>query len=162
MPLTTVNDVLTALRNELVAAGIVRKPANAGALPPMHVEPRGGAPAPGEREAPEDDPDVVVTISLSGDLAEAPFAPTRRTVVDVRYRSKGNTGLIKARKVDAAIRARLVNNASYGLGYLLDAAGAAPLLVLQASVFAGLGRISNDPDQGFDELAKYALETQLA
>lgn len=158
--MATANQVLTALRNELVAAGIVRKPSAAGPLPPMHVEPDDGAPAPGEREAPEDDATLVITLTLSGELGETVLdAYRRRVVVDVRYRSRSTAGLKRARDVDAAIRTRLVSGRpDYGLGWNLDENGAAPVFVLSSQVFAGLGRISATAASGYDEVAKYMLE----
>src|SRR5687767_10852594 len=102
-----VNEVLTAVRDDLDAAGIIRKPRTAGALPPMHVEPRGGAVAPGDRPAPEDDPDLVVTLTLGGELGEGPLDRyRRRVVIDVRYRSKSTAGLKRARDTDQAIADR--------------------------------------------------------
>lgn len=154
--------VLTALRNELVTAGLVRRPATAGALPPAFVEPEGGAPAPKEREAPETDGELVVTLRLSGELGEAPFdAYRRRVVIDVIYRSSSNLGLITGRGLDAAIRRRLVERADYGIGYTLDAAGTHPTQVLQAGIFGGLGPVS-DVAGVRTELAKYALEVLAA
>lgn len=132
--------VLTALRNELETAGLIRRPNDAGALPPAHIEPEGGAPAPLEREAPEDDPTLAVTLRLSVDT---PSAPGRRLVgVDVIYRSRTTRGLMRARALDAAIRARLVDGSSYGQGYNLDAGGDAQTLAVEVSAFAGLGPVS--------------------
>jgi hypothetical protein len=159
-----VNEVLTAFREELVLAGLVRKPGTAGVLPPLHVEPQDGAPAPGDREAPEDDATrnadgkiiagLVVTVGLSGDLGEAPGdSYRRRTVLDVRYRYVGTTGLKRARDLDEAIANRIVRRADYGIGYLL-ADGVAPVFVLQALIYSGLGVIGPG-----DELAKYLIET---
>jgi len=154
-----VNDVTTAFRQELVTAGLVRRPSTAGSLPPMHVEPVEGAPAPGEREAPEDDATLAVTLRLSGELGEAPFDSYRRRVVlDVRYRSKTTAGLKRARVLDAAIRQRIVNRPDYGLGWIMGGT----VLVLSSTLFAGLGPIGSDPAQGYDELAKYALEVQTS
>lgn len=159
MPDTTY--IITALRNELEVAGLVRRTGTAGpgvpaGAPPAHIEPPGGAPAPGERDDPETSGELVVTLRLSGDLAEGPFdAYRRRTVIDVVYRSTTTTGLKAGRALDQAIRGRLVNRPDYGFGFTIGAA--TPLFVLQASIFGGIGPVS-DVDGVRTELAKYALE----
>jgi hypothetical protein len=151
--------LLTAMRNELELAGLVRRPNTAASvLPPMHVEPSGGAPAPGERKAPETDGNLVATIRLGGDLSEGPFnSYRRRTVIDVFYRSTGTDGLKAGRALDAGIRARLVERADYAQGYTLDAGGPASTLILSASVFGGIGPLS-DLNGVRTDLAKYVLE----
>lgn len=156
------NTVLTATRNELVAAGLVRRPSVAGALPPLHVEPRDGPPAPGEREAPELDAELVATLRLSGEVSEERFnAYRRRVVVDVIYRTRGTTGLRRGRELDAAVRARLVERGDYGLGYTLDAGGASPVLILQAGIFGGLSPLGESAGVR-TEMAKYMLEVLAA
>lgn len=152
------NRVLSALRNELVGLGLVRRPSDAGASPPMHVEPRGGPPAPGDREAPEDDADLTVTLRLSGELSEAPLDTYRRRVVaDVVYRSRTTAGLKRARELDAAIRERLAER-RLGDGVMLDEGGPAQTFALSATVFGGLGPVGETPDGTRTELAKYAIE----
>lgn len=150
--------LLTAVRNELVTAELVRRPGVAGELPPMHVEPQGGPPAPGERDSPETDGDLVVTLRLSGELSEGPFnAYRRRAVLDVLYRSRGTGGLKAGRLLDAAIRDRIVKRADYGLGYTLDLGGPAATLVLEAGVFGGIGPVS-ELDGIRTERAAYLFE----
>lgn len=166
-----VNRILTAFRDELVAAGIVRKPSVAGDLPPMHVEPPGGAPAPGdlsEPKKPADDPanvehdaELVITVSLSGDLGEAPLDTyRRRSILDVRYRSRGTAGLQRARQVDDAIRRQIVTRPDYGLGWTMAAGQPSELEVLSTALWAGLGRIAATEASGYDELAKYMVEVK--
>jgi hypothetical protein len=156
--MTDTTRLLTAVRNELVTANLVRRPATAGALPPMHVEPSGGPPAPGEREVPERDDELVVTLRLSGELSEPPFnAYRRRAVLDVLYRSKGTAGLKAGRLLDAAVRDRVVKRADYGMGYTLDLGGPAATLVLQANVFGGIGPVS-ELDGIRTERAAYLFE----
>lgn len=149
--------LLTALRNELEGAALIRRPSTVGALPALHVEPRDGPPAPGEREAPETTGELVVTLRLSGELAEpARDAYRRRVVVDVIYRSIGTAGLIAGRALDAAIRARLVERDD-PLGYTLDAGGTHPTFLLDAQVWGGLGPVA-DTAGVRTEQAKYLLE----
>jgi hypothetical protein len=154
-------DVLTALRVDLIAAGLIRRPSEAGTLPPAHVEPAEGAPAPGEREGIEDDPELVVTLMHSGDFGEEPQdSYRRRAIIDVRYRSRGGTGLRRAAMLDQAIRARLTGpERNYGRGYLL-ADGST--YVHQAQQYGGFGPIDRALDgttPRFTNGAKYLLET---
>lgn len=159
--------ILTALRQELVNAGLVRPPSVAGALPPAHVEPVDGAPAPGEREEPEDHASLVVSLFYSGDVTPAAFTDGRTGVIDVRYRSSGNPGLKTAMALDAAVVRRLVTRLDeaegrYGYGYVLGDGAPAPLeaglRVRQVSVFGGFSRLSSSKAAGFDHIAKYAVE----
>lgn len=149
--------VLTAFRDELVAAGLVRKAAVAGVLPPMHVEPVEGAPAPGERPAPEDHADLVVSIFASGELAEnGPDTYRRRLIIDVRYRAKGTAGLKRAAALDAAIRAYLTAQArNYGAGFVMGGS----LFVMGVGVFGGFGSIARSKAEGYTNGAKYLVES---
>lgn len=156
MPTTT--HVLTAFRNELEGAGLIRRPGDAGELPPMFVEPITGPPAPGEREGTEAGDELVVTLRLSSELpARAGEAFVRGMVFDVVYRSTGTAGLKQGRDLDAAIRARLIQTAGYGTGVMLDEGGTHPTFVHELLLFAGVGPIAVDGDVR-TELAKYGLE----
>lgn len=158
-------DVLTALRDELVQRGLIRKATTTGAEsatgapPPCHVEPT-APPAPGEREAPEDDGSLVLTLRLSTELGEQPFdSYRRRFVIDAVYRSKTTGGLKRGRALDSAIRSALVDGRpDYGLGWTMGTT--APVLVLSSQVFGGLGPVSRDAGQGATEVAKYVLEVK--
>lgn len=152
--------VLTAFREELVAAGLVRRPSEAGAAPPAHIEPLEGAVAPGDRAAPENDAELVVSIFHSGDLSEPngyEAAQRRRTVIDVRYRASTNAGERRIMALDGAIRARLINPATnYGYGFVIGTA--APLSVYQAALWGGLGLVQRGAGVGLDFVAKYLIE----
>lgn len=153
-------DILTAFREELIEAGLVRRPSEAGAEYPMHIEPRDGAPAPGEREAVEDHATLVVSIFASGELGETTYdaATRRRLVIDVRYRSGSNAALREAMALDAAIRARLIRQATnYGYGFVMGSA--APVYVHQAALFGGFGALGRGRDVAFDHVAKWVIET---
>lgn len=150
--------VLTAFRDELELADLIRRPSAAGPLPPMHVEPAKGPPAPGEREAPEDHPSLVVTLRLSTEGSVRAGAAFIRTIIaDVIYRSTGTAGLKAGRALDAAIRARLVQTAGYGTGITLAEGTPTAMHVLELAVFGGLGPVDIDGDVRTDQ-AKYSLE----
>jgi hypothetical protein len=155
----TANDVLTALRDELVNRGLVRRPSVAAPATPAHVEPLGGAPAPGDKAGVEDDPGLVLTLRMSGYTADAPYAPTRTVIVDVLYRSRTTAGLKRGRDLDAAIVEAIVRRPDYGYGWLMGDVPGPGLLVVSSAVYGGLGRIGIDETGTVDELAKYAFET---
>ena len=152
--------ILTAFREELLAAGLVRRPGDAGALPPAHGERRGGTPAPGEGEGTEVHADLVIGIRASGELAEGTgyeTAQRRRLVVDVTYRSAGAAGSKLAFSVDAGIRARLFRpETNYGYGFMLGTAAA--IFAHQVALFGGLGLIGENEQGVTDRLAKYVIE----
>lgn len=157
-------DVLKALRRELVAAGVVREPDNAGLvatpeLPPLILEPRGGPPAPGEREAPEDDLNLIVTARHSGDFAEGNVDARfrRRVVVDLVYRSVGNAGLQRAPQVHALVEAAIVRRIDLGLGFVMGSGSPNALYVISAGILAGLGRVAQSVD-GTTDVAKLVFE----
>lgn len=155
-----INAVVTALRNELVTQGIVRKPNIAGAHPPMHIEPVDGAPAPGGRKPPEDDATLVITLAFDSELPDSGFdGYRRRVIVNVRYRSKTTAGLQRAHATHAAIMAAVIDRADYGFGWVMDAAGT-PLDILSSSVYGGLGRIGSSKEQGYDEVARLLFEVR--
>lgn len=153
--------VLTALRNELVAAGLgVRKASVAGSGYPIHVEPLEGAPAPGERNAPEDNADLVISILVSTEFGEeSQNTYRRRTVIDFRYRSRGTAGKKAAAAVDAAIRQYLTTQGAYGTGWGMDDNA---VYVLSVAVFGGFGPIARSKAEGYTDGAKYVLETLAA
>ena len=57
-------DLLRALSDHLVAEEVVRDPRTPGPLPPLWLNPRDGAPAPGEIEGSEGDADLVLSAFL--------------------------------------------------------------------------------------------------
>lgn len=161
--------ILSAFRQELINAGLVRAASVAGALPPAHIEPINGAPAPGDEgiDPPGNHPSLIVSLFYSGEVAPGTFDTDRTGVIDVRYRSKDNAGLRTTMALDPAIRNRLVQRIGeaegrYGVGYFLGAGApglpAPGLFVRQVSVAGGLSRLSASRAAGFDHVAKYAVE----
>lgn len=171
--------VLTAVRQELINAALVRAPSVAGARVPAHIEPVDGAVAPGDRTDARTGPSVeeaggpdtpVVSLFFDGDVAPATFGSDRTTVVSVRYRAMTSAGVRAVHALDAAIRRRLVErddpalagDGRFGLGYFMGAGSpglpAGGLWVRQASVYGGLSRLSATKETGWDLVAKYAIE----
>lgn len=151
--------ILAAFREELVTANLVRKPSSAGALPPLHIEPRGGAPAPGEREGIEDDANLVLSLFASGELSEDNFdaVTRRRLVIDVRYRAASSAAERSAMALDAAIRGLLIRpDTNYGFGFELGSASL--IFVHQAALFGGLGPIERGEGLPFTLGAKWMIE----
>lgn len=154
--------VLTAFRDELRLADLVRRPGDAGPLPPAFVEPEGGAPAPGDREGNEGLGDVAVTLRLGSEAPEDPESRYRRRVtIDVIYRSRKTAGLKKARALDAAIRAAIVDRPDLGLGFMLGGGLGVGIFVLDTATFAGLSPVSEDAGVRTDR-ASYLIETYAA
>lgn len=152
-------DVLTALRNELETAGLVRDANTAGVLPPLIIEPEGGAPAPGERDEPENDANLMVSADLDVTLGSPNFSAGRpNIIIRLRYRSRTNLGLIRARRLDAAILNRIANRPDGGLGWVMDEGGAHPVLVLSCQVYAGLSNLGITEDGVHDQAARYSFE----
>jgi hypothetical protein len=121
-----------------------------------------GPPAPGDREPPEDDANLVATIRLGSTIAEGPGdAAYRRTIaVDLILRSSSTIGLMAGRRLDAAVNALLTGQPTYGIGVALDAGGSSPVQVIQAVQYAGIGPVSQE-DGIHTDRASYALQVLL-
>lgn len=161
--------VLTAVRNTLLAEGLIRRPADPGILPPLHIEPEDGPLGPGDRHDTDDpdgtretDGDLVVTLRLSTTAPILPGEAGRRTyILDLVYKSQHTSGLIAGRALDHAIANRLIETASYGTGVMLDEGGPNQLFALSIQSFAGLGTVMRE-DGIVTEQAKLAVEISTA
>jgi hypothetical protein len=88
----TSTDILTALRDHLVTAGIVRKPNVAGDAPPLVLDPLQGAPGPGELESIVNDRDLIISARPGGDIAPGPTDGwLLQTTIDLIYRGREPT-----------------------------------------------------------------------
>lgn len=144
-------DLLTHLRDYLVAEGIARVPRVAGAAPPLWIEPRNGAVAPGE--SPGNDPaeanaDAVISLFFTGGVVQPPYESFwRKDVVDFWLRvSKAPTAL----ELDKQLRAALTDKRAW------DMAG---LEVIESEQWRALGRLDSGP-QGFTYVTAYIIETR--
>ena len=138
--------LIEALRDHLVAAGLVRDPRVAGPLPPCWRTPANGVPAPGEGTTTERG-DLVVGLFPAPGIPMRSFdaGVLRKDGVDIRIRSKTAPAAIA---LDDAIRAELSDRRAYDL---------AGLTIVESLLERPLDLIVSD-DQGFDFLAGYVFE----
>lgn len=153
-------DVLSAFRTELVDQGLVRKASQStpAGKPPMFVQLDAGAPAPGEREGVENDAELMLTIFAGGDFPSFPDGAIRRSTIDLRYRAAPN----KARRafdLDAEICAAICDQTGTGFAARYDWTMGG-LYVIESRVWAALGTIRTDADQGSDFVTKFYIETR--
>lgn len=149
--------LLLALQRDLSDAGLTRKPAVAGTVPPLWVEPADGAPEPGTKSGVEDDPNTVLSMFYSGGVVGQGWE--RQVTVDVWMRAKANTPMLRAMDVDEDIRDRILP-----AGELVDGermnfklAPGAPeeLLVISARQWRELQRLGSSSGQGYTFVSSY-------
>ena len=84
--------LLENFRDALIAADVnLRVPSKAGKAHPLWLEPRGGAPAPGEKEGAEDDGDLVASAFKMPGLAATPTSTPVTTTSRGRATRSGTT-----------------------------------------------------------------------
>lgn len=100
-------DVVTALRDHLITAGVGRDPDVAGSVPPIWREPRDGTPAPGEGSDPtQTGTDAVVAVYLTGGIPARRFEAWRRIdAIDVHIRARTSP---LAKRIARDIRAAVI------------------------------------------------------
>lgn len=160
--------LLTALREHLTAAGLVRPPHILGAEAPMWLEPRLGTPAPGEGNNPtEVGADIVVGAYIAGGIAPGPFDGDRRKpIVELRYRTRqGYMAEDLSLRVDAQIATRrfaTLTSAGFPADITDDvvpdpAFMLSGLFVLECTQVLELQRLGSD-EQGFEHTVQYQFE----
>ena len=139
--------LIEALRDHLIAEGLVRDPRVAGSLPPCWRSPKNGVPAPGEGSGVEVGPTVVVALFPASGIPRAPYdaGVLRTDGLDIRIRS---TTAPAAIQLDDQIRQVLVDQRAW------DMAG---LQIVESRLERPLDLIYSD-DQGFDFMAGYLFE----
>lgn len=140
-------DLLDAIRTELVSANVVRTPRTAGSEPPMWLQPRNGAPAPGEgNNATERGATAVVSAFLSGGITSQRHEGFIRTdTVDFWLRV---TTPQEAVSIESAIRAALNDKRGWTMGGL-------PMIeTLQIRSMQPLGA----NEQAFSFVTEYSFE----
>lgn len=157
--MATAADLLTALREHLVTEGILRRPHEAGDLPPLVLDPEGGPIAPGEmpsRDGWRDHPTLVVNALSGVEATPATFQGFFRTqLVDVRYRSRDVAGRRLVYATDEAVASVLLDRFGWVMGTTH------PLLVHQSGKFAGLSPIGY-ADGVEDWVSRYSFEIPAA
>lgn len=144
-------ELLTHLRDHLVAANVVRDPRTSGDKPPLWRQPRHGVPAPGEKppnsnSATEIGAEAVLGVYLIGGPAPEPYgASLRMDIVDFRYRTK--TAPL-AHEIERAIRAALVDRRGWTM---------AGLPIVETLIFRELQPLGSD-EQSFDWVQSYSFE----
>lgn len=146
---TTVHP-LTALKDHLIAAGIVRDPSTAGSLPPMFLEPRNGVNAPGEGQGAQVGTTAVIGAFLAGGLAPGPYAAwAQNPIVEIRLRTaKGDI----AYWLDLQISNTLIDRRDFILG------GTGGLYLVECQQVTALQRLGSDA-QSFDYVTSYLFVT---
>ena len=142
-------DLLHHLREMLIDEGIVRRPPVVDDAYPMFIQPDGGAPAPGEKEPPENDDEMILTIMDGGDIPSETFlGHIRRATVDLYFRTaKGKTP--DAMDLEPQINALIVDKWAW------DMAG---LFVLESKLWAGMQQVRNAPGDGTTWVVKFYFE----
>lgn len=140
-------DLLSALRDYLVAQGIVRKPSVAGSLPPLWLEPQTGTPAPGEGNNPtEVGSDLVLGAFLTGGIAPARFESWwRQPIVDIRLRGKSVQTI---QSTELAMSKALIDKVDWTMG---------GLYLVEAEQWRALQRLGSD-EQGFEFVVSYIFQ----
>lgn len=144
--------ILGALRTHLRDAGLVRYASIAGPLPPAHIEPIGGSPAPGEAEPPGNDADLIISLYAGGELAVGEHdGYLLRTTIDVRYRGKTIQRILA---LDAAI-VRELHDAGGGRrrGWAMGG-----VQLLESGVWTGLQPVDRSKGQGAEYVTKLYFE----
>lgn len=143
--------LLSALREDLVDRGIVRKPSVAGPASPMWLEPRVGVPAPGEGDVPvEVGQDMVLGAYLTGGISPQPYGSfLRKAIIDIRYRCS-HPKLAEQAYVD--ITAALIDRRDFTLG--------GTTYIVECEEWRSLQRLGSD-QQSFDYVSALIFEFHL-
>lgn len=142
--------LLTALRDHLAQAGLVRDPSVAGALPPFWREPKNGTPGPGEgNSATEVGADAVVGAFIVSGLPPGPYEAFHRwPIVELRFRTRlGYT----AEDLELAITNTLIDRRDFMLG------GPSGLHIVECLQILPLQRLGSD-EHGFEHLCQFVFQ----
>jgi hypothetical protein len=141
-----VPDVLSALRDHLIAQGIVRKPSVAGSAPPLWIEPKDGVPAPGEGAGTEVGSDLVLGAYYVNEIAPGRFESWwEKPIIELRLRAR----VVPPVKVtERAISKALIDKVDWTMS---------GLYVNESELFNGLHRLGSD-DQSYDFGVSYVFQ----
>lgn len=108
--------LLAQLRAHLVGLGLAREPQTAGAAHPLYLQPRDGAPAPGDKPGVERDTELVLTAMWTGEVGLPPRERFRRIdTVDVWLRGRTAPAALD---YEAVLRAQLHDRRAWTMGTL--------------------------------------------
>lgn len=139
-------DLLSAFRSWLVAQNVARVPSVAGAAPPMYLEPRDGAPAPGQQQGVEADSSCVMSVFASGGIPPAPLESwLRRDTLDVWIRTAKAPTVFS---VEGSLRAALVERRNFDMG---------GIQVVEVLQWRELQRLGSD-DDGWTFIVSYVVQ----
>jgi hypothetical protein len=144
-----VSQLLHAMRDELVTAGLVRTPRTAGVLPPLWVDPRDGVPAPGEgSSSTEIGATMVLGAFPTGGFPRQPFEKMlRRDTVDLHFRALKSPDIFT---LEAQITDRLIDRRNWTMG--------GDLTVIECEQWRPLQPLDRD-EHGFTYVVSYWFET---
>lgn len=145
--------LLENFRTALIDAGVaLRIPRVPGDAFPLWLEPKGGAPAPGEQDNPEEDnADLVASAFRFPGVATEPHEGDtyRYDNVEVRLRTMRPP---TAYDLEAEMREVLHDRRNWDMG---------DLRIIESRVFVELTPIANDVAQGFTFRIEYSLQRYL-
>ena len=146
-------NLLSAFRNYLVDQELVRIPSVAGDAHPLWLEPRDGAPAPGEGEsAATIDDELVLSAFLAAPIPRGPFESELRTdVIDVWLRCANPPTV--AHDFEPLLRTAIIGGA-VGDNRNWDMAG---VRIIESLEWRGMQRLGSGP-QGFTYVVSYLFE----
>jgi hypothetical protein len=142
-------NLLTALRDHLIAQAIVRKPSVAGSAPPLWLEPSLGTPAPGEGNNPDETgEELVLGAFLTGGFSPAPYYSfIRKPIVDIRIRA-GKDKAYLAEQIELAMTKVIIDRRDWTMG---------GLYVVESEQWRPLQRLGSD-EQGSEHVVAYWFE----
>ena len=140
-------DLLTSLRDYLVAQGLVRKPSVAGATPPLWLEPKLGVPAPGEGTNPTEIGDPVLGVFATGGFALGPYMDSfaRQPILQINYRGNSPQAI---QALELEITKRIADKRDWTMG---------STYLVESSLWQPLQRIGSD-EQGWEFSSAYSFQ----
>jgi hypothetical protein len=131
-------NLLDAFREHLIANGVVRSPKSAAGkeagLPPLFLEPKKGAPAPGDFDGKVEDGPVMLTAFRATGIPSAPFASwLNQDHVELRFRCAAAQAFDA---IEALVRAQFVDRRNW-----MTSSG---LLVVESGEYRRAQRLGGD------------------
>lgn len=152
------SDLLMAVDADLALADITRAPGDAGAAPPLWIDPPDGAPAPGEKKGAENDPLSVLSLFYSGGVVGQGWE--RQVILDVWIRTRGDRPMLRAIDLDAAIHDRWLPTSDLidgeqRVNFLLAPGTPHELRVIACRRWRELGKLGSSGGQGYTYVSAF-------